>query len=154
MAMVHLHRRLPAPDRYPLPPREITGALARCTGLDRRMSEEVGTAFTLANHFAYGAVCGGIYGVTLERVPAPWAARGMLLGGAVWSLSYLGLLPAVGALKPANRHPWRRNLLMLAVHALWGCLVAAFVQMARDERRDPLPALEKRSLLAHRDARK
>jgi uncharacterized membrane protein YagU involved in acid resistance len=46
--------------------------------------------------------------------------RGALAGLALWVGSYLGWLPAVGILRPATRHPWRRNLLMIVAHIVWG----------------------------------
>jgi hypothetical protein len=45
---------------------------------------------------------------------------GTLYGLVVWGASYLGLVPALGLLSPATRHPRRRNALMIAAHLVWG----------------------------------
>ena len=45
---------------------------------------------------------------------------GLTAGVAIWAGSYLGWLPAMGILSPATRHPWRRNLLMIVAHIIWG----------------------------------
>ena len=53
-------------------------------------------------------------------VPAPPALKGAAFGLGVWSVSYLGLMPALGVLNPATEHPGRRNALMIAAHLVWG----------------------------------
>ncbi|TWH31036.1 MULTISPECIES: hypothetical protein [unclassified Aminobacter] len=109
-AMRALHAGLEPRDRYPLPPREITEGTLPVEG------RAAGIA-TILTHFGYGAVTGAIFGALPRGVP------GLLYGPAVWAASYLGWIPAANILKPATRHPAERNLLMLAVHLVWGgCL--------------------------------
>lgn len=109
-AMTRLHARLPARQRYSLPPRQITGALA-------------GGAFaTVIMHFVFGALAGGLFPAATRRRSA---AAGAAYGGAVWAVSYLGWLPASGILRPAWRHPPLRNGLMLTAHLIWGGALAA-----------------------------
>lgn len=110
-AMRALHARLEPHDRYPLPPREITEATLPVKG------RAAGTA-TILSHFGYGAVSGAIYGALPRGLP------GLVYGPAVWAASYLGWIPAAHILKPATRHPAERNLLMLAVHLVWGACLA------------------------------
>ena len=110
---------LPATERYPLPPREITEIIATSQA---KASETVARTGTIAAHFAYGAAAGLIYGSLLR----PAAVRsGAAYGVAVWAVSYLGWLPAARILKPAVEHPFRRNLLMIAAHLVWGGVTAA-----------------------------
>jgi hypothetical protein len=118
-AMRRLHARLPRQERYPLPPREIVESI---TGRGR--ADETATRTQLA-HFAYGALTGAICAVALRRAGL---VQGALFGAGVWCASYLGWLPLVGVLKPANEHPARRNALMLAVHLLWGVVTAFSLQ--------------------------
>jgi hypothetical protein len=33
-------------------------------------------------------------------------------------------VPALEILAPATRHPWRRNLLMIMAHVVWGVTLA------------------------------
>ena len=109
-AMRRLHRALPARERYPLPPREIT---------DRVLSPPAGIApdLTLAAHFAYGAGCGALLAAASPRIGR---LGGALAGGGIWLTSYMGWIPAFGVLKPASDHPPRRNLAMLGAHFAWG----------------------------------
>lgn len=115
-AMNRLHRRLPPRDRYPLPPREIT---QRVTGLsdDRGLKD----AAMLAHH-GYGAAAGAA--LAIGR-PGMTRRFGSLAGVAVWAASYFGWIPALHILKPALRHPPRRNTLMIAAHLVWGAATAA-----------------------------
>jgi hypothetical protein len=68
--MARLHRRLPADQRYPLPPREITGIVAgEQVGRPRE-----GTAdLAMAAHFAFGAAAGAL-AAGLHVPPDPWPA--------------------------------------------------------------------------------
>ena len=73
---------------------------------------------TLLAHLGYGALTGALY-AALPRRPS-----GFVYGPAIWALSYLGWLPGLRILKPAQHHPAKRNLLMLAVHLVWGGTLA------------------------------
>ncbi|MCA1408424.1 hypothetical protein I6F26_30845 [Ensifer sp. IC3342] len=113
IAMTRLHALLDSRERYPLPPREIIEQTGLADG------EENARAATLAAHFGFGAVVGAIFAL----MPS-WKGGGMLYGIGVWTLSYLGWIPAAQILAPASRHPIRRNLLMIAVHLVWGATLA------------------------------
>jgi hypothetical protein len=113
VAMRRLHERLPAQERYPLPPRELSEELP---DLGMRTS-----ATTLLNHFLYGAVTGGMFAAASGRRDT---ATGAAYGIAVWMASYLGWIPATGMLRVATRHPARRNGLMLIAHLVWGASLA------------------------------
>lgn len=115
------HRQLPAHERYPLPPRQITERVLARAGAPEE-SERAGatTAATYVGHFGYGAAAGAAYGWAASRVPGSPVAKGIIFGLAVWAGSYLGWLPAAGVLSPATRHPRRRNALMIAAHGVWG----------------------------------
>jgi uncharacterized membrane protein YagU involved in acid resistance len=109
-AMRRLHKRLPAKERYPLTPREIVDS-----ALDP--PEEAAPDLTLIAHFAYGAGCGALVALANPRLGR---VSGALAGGGVWLASYMGWIPAFGVLKPASRHPLRRNAVMLGAHFVWG----------------------------------
>ena len=115
-----MHRRLPAAERYPLPPREIIeGGLP---GVAKRSLEERGRqTTTLAAHFGYGAATGALYALVAPRSGVlPGAAYGVL----IWAVSYLGIMPGLRILRPAQEHPLRRNALMIAAHLVWGSTMA------------------------------
>jgi len=58
-AMLLWHRRLPVVEKYPLPPRDITGEFLDKSGISVG-TEPLSTA-TLVAHFAYGGAVGGVY---------------------------------------------------------------------------------------------
>ena len=127
LAAAAMHRHLPESQRYPLPPRELTEqALARGGGHRPGL-----VAATLASHFGFGAAVGGLYGfLRLGRTPAA-ACSGILYGLGVWTVSYLGWIPASRLLRPATGHPARRNALMIAAHVVWGITLGVVDQRLR-----------------------
>lgn len=138
--MVLWHRRLPARERDPLPPREITGAVAAKAGVT---NDDAVSVATLLAHFAYGGAAGAVYGAWPRgRVGRP-VASGLVLGLLVWMLSYFGLLPALHIWRPANKHPARRNALMLSAHFVWGVGLCALYRLLIDDGKRGQPALRK-----------
>jgi uncharacterized membrane protein YagU involved in acid resistance len=125
-AMRRLHRRLPDAERYPLTPREIVDSGSK--QLDVPLGEAVAKDVTTAAHFAYGAACGALLAA---MNPDPKKRTGAAAGVAIWVGSYMGWIPAVGNLKPATAHPPRRNLLMIAVHLVWGAATASAIRELR-----------------------
>jgi len=123
-AMRRLHRRLPAKERYPLTPREIVDAAVA-------PPPKVAPDLTLVAHFVYGAGCGALIAAANPR---PGRLGGAAAGGAVWLTSYMGWIPALGLLKPATRHPLRRDALMLGVHFVWGWAAAEAMNELADAR--------------------
>lgn len=122
-AMRRLHPLIE--NRYPLPPREIIDRLAG------RQNERDARIMTILAHFGFGAAAGAIYATTpLRRL------GGIAYGLGVWAASYLGWIPAARILPPATEHPMDRNLLMVAVHVVWGLAFAASLKeldLASDE---------------------
>lgn len=127
-AMVRMHRRLPAPERYPLPPRLISERVAAAAGVGDAMTEGQHKVFALASHYAYGAAVGAGCAPVLRAAGGPPAVTGIGYGLGVWAASYLGWIPALGILRPATEHPRERVAMMLAAHVVWGgatgCLTA------------------------------
>ena len=118
--MEQLQRLLPSRQKYPLPPREITQRAFDAAEVEAADTTIATAAMTV--HFVYGGLTGALYPL-LTRTRSPVAGIGY--GIAVWLASYMGWLPAVRLLAPATRHPLKRNLLMLAVHAVWGAALAS-----------------------------
>lgn len=123
-AMRQLHARLPAKERYPLTPREIVDA-----ALDP--PNEAAKDLTVATHFLYGAGCGAI---VAAAEPRPSKRLGAAAGVVIWLASYMGWIPALNLLKPATRHPFRRNALMIGVHLVWGTATAAAMRELAEAR--------------------
>ena len=109
-SMRRFHKRLPAKERYPLPPKEIVDATLA-------PPEQEARDLTLAAHFAYGAGCGAILAAVN---PGMSKLTGAGAGGAIWLGSYMGWIPAFQVLRPATGHPLRRNAVMIAAHFVWG----------------------------------
>lgn len=133
VAMILWHRRLPAGQRYPLPPREIMGEIATKAGVRQELSESGESAATLLAHFGYGSAAGLLYGPLAGYVKLPGVLKGILFGLVVWTSGYLGLLPASGILKPATQHPPARNFLMIGAHVIWGAVLGYFVELIEEE---------------------
>jgi uncharacterized membrane protein YagU involved in acid resistance len=117
-------KSLPPSLRYASPPREITEVVGQRAGLWRRLTEPQKQAATAASHFSYGSLMGAIYGVVARGRHRNYRT-GAAFGLGVWAGSYLGLLPALGILAPATRHPAARNAVMIAAHLAWGVALAA-----------------------------
>ena len=122
-AMRAMHRHLPPPERYPLPPREIIQASVP-ERIEVALGEQGRRDLTLAAHFGYGAAGGAVFALVRPRSDGAAAVPGALYGVLVWAGSYFGLLPALGVLKLATRHPPQRNALMIAAHLVWGATTA------------------------------
>ena len=129
LAMIWMHRRLPAGERYPLPPRTVTMETLETAGIveEKRLTEAEKTGLTLVSHFGYGTAIGALYAPLAHAVPAPHVAKGAAFALAVWAGSYLGWLPAAGLISPATEHTARRNALMIAAHLVWGASVGLVV---------------------------
>jgi uncharacterized membrane protein YagU involved in acid resistance len=151
IVMIFLHRILPAWHKYSLPPREITIHLAEKIGVHRKLNPDARAALTLVNHFGFGTMAATIYALVEGWIPITGVAKGPIFGAIVWLVSYLGLLPAVGILEPATKHPSSRNLLMIAVHLIWGLVVGVFVDTLLAEKKRMAGALLAGSPLAQLD---
>src|SRR5687767_1570913 len=66
-AMVAMHRRLPARERYPLPPRQITVRAAGKAGVRDRLDESDRRSLSLLAHFGFGTTAGALFGPLAPR---------------------------------------------------------------------------------------
>ena len=119
-------KQLPKQEKYALPPRQITRNVLKPV---RRLSDRRQRALTLFLHFAFGMAAGLVYGAVEEKVPLPHGMKGPLAGMAVWTGSYLGWIPALGILPSASEQPFRRNLLMIIAHLIWGLTLGTLARM-------------------------
>lgn len=121
-------RLLPRREQYHLPPRLITEEITEQVGLEKHLNEEGLVGLTIFSHFGYGALFGAIYALFEQLVTLHSSLKGSLYGVAIWIGSYLGWLPVMGILKPATKHPWRRNVLMIVAHVIWGVTLGEVVR--------------------------
>jgi uncharacterized membrane protein YagU involved in acid resistance len=131
--MQQMYRQLPARERYPLPPSEVVAKLTDQAGVDDQIDQPEHTALTLLAHFSYGAATGALYAPLAQSFQPPPILGGAAFGVAVWGASYLGLLPALGILRPATEHPARRNGLMIGAHVVWGVTLGLLVEQLLPE---------------------
>jgi uncharacterized membrane protein YagU involved in acid resistance len=125
---------LPRKERYPLPPRQIINNVTKRLGIRDNMNNDEMVAATLLSHFGYGAAAGSIYALFDAKIPLDSRVKGGLAGVGVWVGSYLGWLPAMEILRPATQHPWRRNLLMIFAHLIWGVTLGEAVRRLTTQR--------------------
>ena len=107
------------------PPREITHNVAGSAGVRRQLPESAFQAAWLAAHLGYGAACGVVYAAVRPRLPAGPVTAGLVYGGAVWGVSYLGLMPALGLYPWPKDDSGSRMAVMIAAHAVFGTTIAA-----------------------------
>ena len=131
IAMQILHR-FPAPERDSLPPEQITEVIvekaADQVGAQETLDRPQLQALTLVTHFGFGAAAGGLYGLISPHVKTHPALKGAAWGMTVWTLSYLGWLPATHILAPATQTAARRNFLMIFAHLVWGVSTALLTE--------------------------
>jgi uncharacterized membrane protein YagU involved in acid resistance len=132
LAMELMHRSLPQHERYPLPPREITEKLTDEAGLSERLNEADHVKLSLLSHFSYGAAAGAVYAQIAQKYNPSPLSGGITFGIGLWTVSYLGWLPAAGILRPATKHPARRNALMLTAHVVWGSVLGLLVDQFQE----------------------
>lgn len=130
-AMELMHQILPAKERHPLPPRQITERVAKAAGINHRLGRNQMVWLSLVAHLGYGAMVGGIFGALSNRLSARSGIKGTGFGILVWAGSYLGLLPALGILTPATKHPVRRSAVMIIAHLVWGSATGMFADTLR-----------------------
>lgn len=124
--MLMAWKRLPQREKYPSPSRLITRNVVKRLESPQKLGNRNLTALTLLLHFLYGALTGSFYGTLEQRIPLHQSVKGSLYGVSVWSGSYLGWIPAFGIASPATKHPWRRNVLMIVAHLIWGTALGVF----------------------------
>jgi hypothetical protein len=115
--------------RWMAPPEQITSKVAERVGFN---PNEDSTEFELgwiAAHFGYGAGCGAVYSLVWTLIPGSIVTKGLIFGELVWSVSYLGYIPAMGL------YPWpkddskSRMAVMIAAHAVFGVATARIEQL-------------------------
>jgi hypothetical protein len=88
----------------------------------------------LIGHFGYGMACEAAYALLRPWLPQRPRPAGLCFGALVWTVSYLGLMPAL------ELYPWPdedappRLAVMVAAHAFFGVTLAAAAQRLHPER--------------------
>lgn len=101
-----------------MPPGKITARLLNRGGVRRSGGQQDALATLL--HFGFGAAAGAGFGVVAPRRVTIRVPAGMAYGAAIWGVSYLGWVPALGIMAPAHRDRSDRQAMMLAAHLVYG----------------------------------
>ena len=107
-----------------MPPERITSHVLDRFRISRsRESQDLLAAIL---HIGFGGAAGAVFGVARRRVPVPGPGvlQGVVFGTAVWAVSYLGWVPALGIMPPPSRDRPGRPETMVAAHWLYGALLA------------------------------
>lgn len=111
-----------------LPPERITASLLNALGLHER-GERTQDALAALLHMVFGATGGALFALLHRwlRVPIAPAAQGVIYGGLVWLVNYMGWVPALGIMPtPAHDEP-RRPMVMVIAHCIYGGVLGAIV---------------------------
>jgi uncharacterized membrane protein YagU involved in acid resistance len=122
-----MHARMPGEPPRPLPPREVAEGLAVKAGINRELTEIQIEWLAMAAHFGYGTLTGAIFGLLAPQRRAQAAGAGMLFGLGVWTVSYLGWLPATGVRHSPRWDQPARTRLIIASHLVWGAFAGALL---------------------------
>ena len=120
LAMFRIHRELPNEDQRPLPPAFLSDRIGEAAHASQHMTHEQRSNFMMASHFGFGVASGSLYSalpIQLKRRPV---TAGVLYGLGVWSVSYLGWIPAFGLRPSASKTSAERNIMMILAHVVWG----------------------------------
>lgn len=127
-AMVWLNRKLDT-GRRTVPPGEITARAARRVHVRQHLDDGQMKELSLFAHFAYGGAAGAILGPVLRLLPVPGWLVGAIYGLIVWTVSYVGFLPALHLTRPVQEEPTGRHAMMIASHLVWGAVLGALIAM-------------------------
>ena len=121
VAMQLVRRQLPFLQRQRrLPPEQITLAMADTVDLKDKLNDAEKSALVAVGHFGYGAASGAVYGGLVNRGDSSPVLSGAGFGLALWGVSYLGWLPALGIRRSAAEEPSGINVMMIGSHLVWG----------------------------------
>jgi hypothetical protein len=114
------------------PPEKITARLLTRMGWHRR-DRETQDALAAVLHFGFGAGAGALF-VALRRtlrLPGPGVLQGVAFGSGVWFVSYMGWVPWLRIMPPADRDRPGRPETMLAAHWVYGGVLGALAGRSR-----------------------
>jgi hypothetical protein len=123
-----------------LPPQIITDDALAAAGVRGKAPRSAEKALGTLAHFGFGAVAASIFelvrtqrarrrSIVARAFGAPTRkppyALGVAYGGLVWTVSYMGWVPALGIMPPAHEDRPARPLAMILAHVVWGATLAS-----------------------------
>jgi hypothetical protein len=114
-----------------MPPEKITAKALRRSGI--RPSAAQQDALAILFHFGFGTAAGAAFGLVAPRRVVARVPMGMTYGAAIWGISYMGWVPALGIMPRADRDRRDRQAVMLAGHLVYGTALALLVGARADD---------------------
>ncbi|MEO7909031.1 MAG: hypothetical protein ABIV47_05220 [Roseiflexaceae bacterium] len=74
-----------------------------------------------------------MYAPLARTVPLQAAIKGIVFGLIVRATSYLGLLPALGILRPVTKQPPCHAALLIIAHVVWGSVLGIVTDRIQSE---------------------
>lgn len=120
-----------------LPPKEITEASLDAIGLRDHVDEPVVDLLTAGTHLGFGAAAGALFAVLHRWLDLPVHAviQALLFATGVWTVSYMGWVPALGIMPPAHRDEPGRPESMVAAHWIYGAVLGVITEAWKVDRR-------------------
>lgn len=108
------------------PPKHITYSLLRLAGV-RRISSKARNTAAMGLHFTYGSSVGAVYGWLAHgvRLHVPGIVQGIGFSLAVWAVSYMGWVPALGIMRSDLRRGKDWKWSNVASHIVYGTALGA-----------------------------
>ncbi len=109
-----------------MPPERITARVLNMLGVSRTSRQQ--DVLAALAHLAFGAAAGAAYQPLQNRLPMPAVFKGIAYGSVIWTVSYMGWVPALGLMPPPSRDRPGRPWVMLTAHWVYGGLLALLLQ--------------------------
>jgi hypothetical protein len=124
-----------------IPPHVIASKAVDRAGAGEEADADDRRSLGWLTHFLFGAGAGALYALlrNVVRTPGPAALHGAGYALAVWAVSYLGWIPGLGLLPPADRDEPGRQPVMIGAHLLFGAVLGVLVQPRIRSRRGLRP---------------
>jgi putative membrane protein len=112
-------------DEPPAKPRGDDATVKTATAISRkvrgrRVAQRDKKKAGSAVHYGFGAMCGAVYGLLAETVPASKLGFGAAYGSTVWLLADEIAVPALGLSAPISETPAGAHAKALASHWVFG----------------------------------
>ena len=113
-----------------LPPHEIASRTVDRTPAREEADPNERRGLGWISHFAFGAGAGAAYALlrNVVRTPGPAWFHGAGYALAIWLVSYMGWIPALGLMPKVDRDEPGRQPAMMLSHFVFGAVLGALVQ--------------------------
>ncbi len=113
-----------------LPPHEIASRTVDRTAAGDNLDQGDRRELGWLTHFAFGAAAGAFYALlrNVVRTPGPAWLHGAGYALAIWFVSYMGWVPALRLMPPADRDEPGRQPVMVAAHVVFGAVLGGLIQ--------------------------